>query len=48
MTSTIELERLVRPSDLSAPEGRHRRHPGWLRALALVAAITALAVAVVA
>jgi hypothetical protein len=48
MTSTIEFERLVRPSDLSAPEDRHHRHPGWFGALAVVAAITAVAVAVAA
>ncbi|WP_203781700.1 hypothetical protein [Paractinoplanes rishiriensis] len=54
MTSTIELERLVRPSDLHGRQGRHSRpgrHRGWLVTLTVAvafAAITAVTTAVVA
>ncbi|MET0417864.1 MAG: hypothetical protein ABW022_17790 [Actinoplanes sp.] len=46
MTSTSELERLVRPSDLRGHQGRHSkaRRRGWFGAVsdAVVAAIAAL------
>ncbi|NGM14164.1 hypothetical protein ENC19_16525 [Verrucosispora sp. CWR15] len=54
MTSTIELERLVRTSDLHSRRGRHSRpghYRGWLVALAVAttsAAITAVTTAIVA
>jgi hypothetical protein len=54
MTSTIELERLVRTSDLRGRQGRHS-HPGrlqgWRVALTVAtgfAAITAVTTAIVA
>jgi hypothetical protein len=54
MTSTIELERLVRTSDLHSWRGRHSRpghYRGWLVALAVATtstAITAVTAAIVA
>jgi len=54
MTSTIELERLVRTSDLHGRRSRHRRpgrRRGWFVTLAVataVAAITAVTAAITA
>jgi hypothetical protein len=55
MTSTIELERLVRTSDLHGRRSRHRRRPshrrGWFVALTVataIAAITAVTTAITA
>jgi hypothetical protein len=45
MTSTIELERLVRPSDLHGRRSRHRRpgrSRGWLVALTVATAVAAI------
>jgi len=46
MTSTIELERLVRTSDLRGRRSRHRRRPGrrrgWFVAVTVVTAVAAI------